>query len=58
MTSMAAAHGRTLSGSEVQGTVVDATGATWHFSWNSRYQLTKDDEFVLRTEKFNLHPIG
>jgi hypothetical protein len=41
-----------------QGTVEDASGRTWHLSWTSRYQVTKDDEFVVRTEKFNVHPVG
>jgi hypothetical protein len=54
-----ASHTRTNSfGITGEGTVEDATGATWHISWNSRYQLTQGDEFVVRTEKFNLHPIG
>jgi len=26
-----------------QGTVMDATGGTWHFSWTNRIQITKDD---------------
>jgi hypothetical protein len=41
-----------------QGTVEDASGGTWHLSWNSRFQITQDDEFVVRSEKFNLHPVG
>jgi hypothetical protein len=41
-----------------QGTVVDATGVTWHLSWTTRYQITKDDEFIVRIERFNLHEIS
>jgi hypothetical protein len=41
-----------------QGTVEDTAGGTWHLSWNSRYQITRDNEFIVRTEKFNLHEIG
>jgi len=41
-----------------QGTVMDASGGTWHFSWTNRIQITKDDEFRERAVNFNLHPIG
>jgi len=41
-----------------QGTVEDASGGTWHFSWANRLQITKDDEFRERAANFNLHPIG
>lgn len=41
-----------------QGTVEDAAGDTWHLSWTSRIQITKDDEFIVRNEHFNLHRIG
>ena len=52
-------HTRTNSfGVRGQGTVEDASGGTWHFSWTDRLQVTKDDEFRERTSNFNLHPIG
>ena len=41
-----------------QGTVEDASGGTWHFSWTNRLQNTKDGEFRERAANFNLHPIG
>ena len=52
-------HTRTNSfGVRGQGTVEDASGGTWHFSWTDRLQITKDDEFRERVANFNLHPIG
>ena len=52
-------HTRTNSfGVRGQGTVEDASGGTWHFSWTDRLQVTKDDEFRERVANFNLHPIG
>jgi hypothetical protein len=41
-----------------QGTVEDASGGTWHFSWTNRLQITQDDEFRERSVNFNLHPVG
>jgi len=41
-----------------QGTVEDASGGTWHFSWTNRLQIAKDDEFRERAVNFTLHPIG
>ena len=41
-----------------QGTVHDTDGGSWHYSWNFRAHIDKDDEFSVPTENFNLKKKG
>jgi hypothetical protein len=45
-------------GDRGQGTVFDADGAAWHYSWTSRYQLDQDGEFKVVVENVNLKKKG
>ena len=46
-------------GDKGQGTLHDDSGAAYRYSWNFRAVWNPDaTEFSVKTEKFNLHPIG
>jgi hypothetical protein len=46
-------------GDRGRGTLHDDSGAAYHYSWNFRALWNPDGtEFSVKTENFNLHPIG
>jgi hypothetical protein len=45
-------------GDHGQGTVVDADGVAWHYSWNTRLQIKKDGEFRIVSEVRTLKKAG
>jgi hypothetical protein len=45
-------------GDRGQGTVFDADGAAWHYSWTTRLQFTQDGEFTVIVDRFNLKKMG
>lgn len=46
-------------GDRGHGTLTDANGSRYHYSWNFTAVASPDDSvFTITTETFNLHPIG
>jgi len=45
-------------GDRGEGTVFDADGAAWHYSWTSRFQFTQEGEFIVVHDDINLKKKG
>lgn len=45
-------------GDRGQGTVFDAEGAAWHYSWTTRLQLDQEGQFRVLVDNFNLKKKG